>query len=40
MRDLFWLTHAKVERLRPLFPKNHGRPRVDDRPVLSGIVNG
>ena len=25
-------------RLRPFFPKSHGRPRVDDRRVLSGIV--
>ena len=25
-------------RLRPYFPKRHGKPRVDDRRVLSGIV--
>jgi transposase len=24
--------------LRPYFPKSHGRPRVDDQRVLSGIV--
>ena len=24
--------------LRPYFPKSHGKPRVDDRRVLSGII--
>jgi len=24
--------------LKPSFPKSHGRPRVDDRRVLSGII--
>ena len=38
MTDLFWLTHGQMARLRPVFPKSHGRPRVDDRPVLSGII--
>ncbi|WP_294288266.1 IS5 family transposase [uncultured Sphingomonas sp.] len=27
-----------MERLRPFFPKSHGKPLVDDRRVLSGIV--
>ena len=27
-----------MERLRPFFPKSHGRPRVDDCRVLSGII--
>ncbi len=27
-----------MERLAPFFPKSHGKPRVDDRRVLSGIV--
>ncbi|MCJ8139958.1 IS5 family transposase [Falsirhodobacter halotolerans] len=27
-----------MARLRPYFPKSHGRPRVDDRRVLSGII--
>jgi len=27
-----------MARLRPFFPKSHGKPRVDDRRVLSGIV--
>ncbi len=27
-----------MERLKPFFPKSHGKPRVDDRRVLSGII--
>lgn len=38
MDDLFWLTEAQMERLRPFFPLSHGVPRVDDRRVLSGII--
>jgi transposase len=38
MSDLFWLSEAQVERLRPFFPKPRGKPRVDDRQVLSGII--
>lgn len=38
MSDLYWLTGEQMDRLRPYFPKSHGKPRVDDRRVLSGIV--
>lgn len=38
MSDLFWLSEAQLARLAPFFPKSHGRPRVDDRRVLSGII--
>lgn len=38
MSDLFCVTEEKVERLRPYFPESHGKARVDDRRVLSGIV--
>ena len=38
MSDLYWLTDEQMARLQPYFPKSHGRPRVDDRRVLSGIV--
>jgi len=38
MSDLFWLSDGQMARLRPYFPKSHGRPRVDDRRVLSGII--
>ncbi|NOD62821.1 MULTISPECIES: IS5 family transposase [unclassified Ruegeria] len=38
MSDLFWLTDAQMARLEPFFPKSHGKARVDDRRVLSGII--
>ena len=38
MSNLYWLTEEQMARLRPYFPKSHGKPRVDDRRVLSGIV--
>ena len=38
MSNLFWLTDAQMARLSPFFPKSHGKPRVDDRRVLSGII--
>ena len=38
MSDLYWLTDEQMARLQPFFPKSHGKPRVDDRRVLSGIV--
>lgn len=38
MSNLFWLSEAQMARLKPFFPKSHGRPRVDDRRVLSGII--
>ena len=38
MSDLYWLSDAQMERLRPYCPKSHGVPRVDDRRVLSGIT--
>lgn len=38
MSNLFWLTEAQMQRLRPFFPKSDGRPCVDDRRVLSGII--
>ena len=38
MSNLFWLSEAQLARLEPFFPKSHGKPRVDDRRVLSGII--
>lgn len=38
MSDLFWLSEAQVDRLQPFFPKSRGKPRVDDRRVLSGLI--
>ncbi len=38
MSNISWLTDEQMARLQPYFPKSHGRPRVDDRRVLSGII--
>ena len=38
MSDLFWLSDAQLAKLEPFFPKSHGKPRVDDKRVLSGII--
>lgn len=38
MSNLFWLTEEQMARLQPYFAKSHGRQRVDDRRVLSGII--
>ena len=38
MSNLCWLTDEQMARLQPYFPKSHGRPWVDDRRVLGGIV--
>ena len=38
MSDLFWVSNAQMARLERYFPKSHGKPRVDDRKVLGGIV--
>lgn len=40
MSELYWLTDAQMDRLRPFFPKSRGKPRVDDRRVLSGTEEG
>lgn len=40
MSDLYWLTEAQMVKLSTFFPKSHGKPRVDDRRVLSGILTG
>ena len=38
MNNLFWLTEAQMARLQPFLPNSHGRARVDDRRVLTGII--
>ena len=38
MSDLFWLTDEQMARLQTFFSRSHGRPSVDDRRVLSGII--
>lgn len=39
MSDPFWLTMAQHKRIEPFFPPTRGRPRVDDRRVVSGIID-
>ena len=34
----FLLSEDQMGRISPFFPLSHGKPRVDDRRVLSGIV--
>jgi transposase len=38
MSNLFWLTDEEMARLQPFFPESHGKPHVDNRRVLSGII--
>jgi len=38
MSQLYWLRDEQTARMQPYLPKSHGKPRVDDRWVLSGIV--
>lgn len=39
-RDHFWLTDAQFAKLRPHLPTDtRGKPRVDDRRVISGIIH-
>jgi transposase len=40
MSNAFWLTDQQFARLAPLLPRDtRGKPRVDDRRVISGIVH-
>jgi transposase len=38
MSYLYWLTDEQMARLQLYFPKSHGRARVDDWRVSSGII--
>jgi transposase len=38
MSNVYWLTDEQMAGLRHYFPRSHGKPRVDDRRVLSGII--
>ena len=38
MSDLYWLSDAQMAKLEALFPRSHGKPRVDGKRVLSGII--
>ena len=38
MSGLIWLNDEQMARIAPYFPKSHGKPRVDDRRVICGII--
>jgi len=38
MSGLFWLSEAQIDRWRPFAATSRGKPRVDDRRVLSGMI--
>ena len=38
MGEVFMLTRKQLSRIKPYFPLSHGKPRVDDRRVISGIT--
>ena len=38
MSELYLLSRARFNRIKPYFPLAHGVPRVDDLRVVSGIV--
>ena len=38
MSGLFWLSEAQFLRIKPHLPWPHGKKRVDDRRVISGIM--
>ena len=39
MRGLFWLSNEQMQRFTLCFRKSHGKSRVDDRRVLSGVIS-
>lgn len=38
MSKTFLLSRKQLNRIKPYFPLSHGKPRVDDRVVISGIM--
>ena len=39
MADLFWLSDRQWAVIKPLLPHLGGKPRVDDRRIISGILH-
>ena len=39
MPELFWLNDTQWAAIEPLLPDLGGKPRVDDRRVLSGVLH-
>ena len=38
MSELYLISQAQLDRMKPYFPLSHGVPRVDDRLIISGII--
>ncbi len=38
MSDLYWLSDTQMAKLEPFLSKSYGKPRVDDKRVLIGII--
>jgi putative transposase len=38
MTEMILLTEDQIARISPFFPLSHGKPRVDDRRVISSII--
>ncbi len=39
MPDYYCLTEPQLERIKPYFPRSHGKSRVDERRLISGIIH-
>src|SRR5690242_12880144 len=39
MSDLLWLSDGQWTAIEPLLPRHGGKPRVDDRRVISGVLH-
>jgi transposase len=39
MSNVCWLSDTQMAKLERFFPKSRGKPRVDDRRVMSGIIS-
>ena len=37
-QDCLWFTDEQFAKIEPHLPTDHGKPRVDDRRVISGII--
>jgi putative transposase len=38
MTEIYLISRKQLATIKPYFPLSHGKPRVDDRRVISGIV--
>ena len=38
MKELFYLSHEQIARIKRYFPRSHGIPRVDGRRVVRDII--